>query len=253
MTIDYRELNRTYYQQRQDEDIFTKEITNHKFPPAKGKTPVSVKSVKCRICETQLSAKNDSLNALQVRYVNQTLVLSNLTSHFKLCEGARSSLAGRVVALEGQIEDLEKQIGALQQKVGDEHQAYLTRIKGLRVIVQKMQRHLLCMQTEEQCQEESEEYVCLPKDILTTAFLTMDVEGQELFGLPTGHFLGDITWQSLDWQKFRDENPQIFVALVVLVTFASVGVTAILLLMISCLIYYRRPGCGQGWVRFAQG
>ncbi len=136
---DYQELNRTYHQQWLDDDIFAKEITNHKFSTANGKMPTSIKSIRCKICESQLTAKNDSLNVLQILYTNQTSVLSNLTTYYNLCEGARSSL------------------------------------------------------------------------------------------------------RSLDLQKFRNENPQTFVALMFLVTFASIGGAAVLFLLISCLVYYRRP------------
>jgi len=205
--------------------------------------PVAAKALKCRICESQLKAKNDSLNDLQVRYNNQTLVLANLTTYYNLCEGSKVSLSASLAAAGETVETLKGKIEDLERQVGNEHEAYQKRVKGLRDIIKRMQRHLLCMQTEEQCQDESEHYTCLPKDILTLAFVTVDVEGQELFGIPTSHFLGDLTWKDLDWQQFKKENPNTYMALLVLITLASIGATGLLLLLISLLVYYRWPIC----------
>ena len=94
---------------------------------------------------------------------------------------------------------LQAQVEGLEQKAGDEQAAYVTRVKGLRSIVQRMQRHLLCLQTEDQCQEESDQYQCIPRDILSSVILLEDVTGQELFEILTGHLLGDLTWYKLDY------------------------------------------------------
>jgi len=155
--------------------------------------------------------------------------------------GDKSGLQERVKDEEKKVKGLQGQIEVLERKAGTEQEAYASRVKGLRSIVQRMQRHLLCLQTEEQCQEESDQYQCLPRDVFAAAVLLEDVVGQELFGIATEHLLGDRTWYRLDWVKFKESSPQTYTTLLVLIVFASIGMVALSLLLVGGLIYYRRP------------
>ncbi len=203
--------------------------------------PTSVTSVKCRICENQLKSKNESLHTLRTQHNEQTVAFKNLTTYHSLCVGDKSGLQERVKDEEKKVMGLQGQIEVLERKAGTEQEAYASRVKGLRSIVQRMQRHLLCLQTEEQCQEESDQYQCLPRDVFAAAVLLEDVVGQELFGIATEHLLGDRTWYRLDWVKFKESSPQTYTTLLVLIVFASIGMVALSLLLVGGLIYYRRP------------
>jgi len=236
-------------QEREDNGVFSREFTSQKFPPAKVTRPVGLK--RCAVCESQLSTKNSSLVTLELQYSTQARELTNMTSLYHICDQERAVIREDLGVEVSKVQKLKEDVRMLEEKSIDQDEKHGQKVKTLRNVVRGMQKHLQCLQTEENCVDEASLYTSLPNDVMSEVCLLHDVTGQELFGLATCNLLGDRTLGALDWKIFRSENPQLTGIILSMVIFAIIGCSVTFFGFIWCGIRHRETvlyayrGCRQ--------
>jgi len=190
-----------------------------------------------------LAAKNSSLQDLQKHYLTKSEELGVLTKDLEECKRNVSSRDQKIISGGTLLAAANEKIKVLEGQLSDKHESCEKRLQGFRVIIREMQRHLQCLQTEEACLDVAGLYTCLPVDLSLQTCLPTYTMGQELFGLELCVLLGDSTWQRLSSEEFMRHNPRIAAWLILMFTFAIIGLLVVLLLLVWML-----ARCRSGFV-----
>ena len=228
-------MNSTYLDCK-DELVFAN-LSAHEC--GREKAPKPPGSTRLRNCESRFTAKNNSFNNLQDRYQTQSKELGNVSAELRTCRRSLSEIEGEFSKEKGLASRLQEEVRVLEEKATEQRQDTNRRVQGLRSVVLGLQRHLLCLPSEENCSQEAEMYTCIPSFIAEYLCLLAAVEGQELFALEVCPLIGDSTWSPLDLPAFIRTNPRSSAVLILIVILAFIGGLTVLAILFWTLFYYR--------------
>ena len=230
-----KDLNNTYYDCK-DELVFANLSA---YECGREKVPKPPGSTRLRNCEDRFTAKNISFNTLQTQYRNQSIRFGNVSAELQSCRRSLTEAQGNLDSEKGLVAGLQEGTRRLEEKVSEQRQDTNKKIQGLRTVVLGLQRHLLCLPSEENCSQEAEMYTCIPSHIAEWICLLVAVEGQELFDLSLCPLMGDSTWSSLSLSRYIRENPRISAVLILIMILATIGGITILMILFWIVVCYR--------------
>ena len=231
-----KKLNSTYFDCK-DTLIFAENVSTIECQRAKTAKPTGM--TKLLNCEARFLSKNQSFNALHARYLSQSTELSNTSSVLNSCNQDLVASEETVKREVQQATDLATKLEDVERKFTSQQLDFNKKVGDLRSVVRGMQRHLQCLQTEENCSLEANSYTCLPSEVTDSLCLIIPVNGQELFGLDMCLLLGDKTWSTFNVSIYLHNNPWTSAVLILLVIFASIGGCTTILVVSWIVFLYR--------------
>ena len=231
-----KKLNNTYFDCK-DSLIFSQNVSTIECQRAKSVKPTGM--TKLLNCEARFLSKNQSFNSLHAQYLSQSADLSNTSSVLNACNQDLALSEEKVKREMQQSMILTTKLEDVEKRFSNQQLEFNKRVGDLRSVVRGMQRHLQCLQTEENCSLEADSYTCLPSDVTDSLCLILPVNGQELFGLNMCLLLGDKTWSTFDVSTYLHDNPWTSAVLITLVVFASIGGCTTILIISWVIFLYR--------------
>ena len=244
----FRTLNDTHYEFKVDVEV-DKEFAKEECRKTKVVTPPGF--TKIATCQASLTAKNNSLNTLREKYLGQSVQLGNVTSYLKKC---RHDLNAAADEISGHERASVANTKGCEQRMVEQKKACDETARGYKRVVSGLQHHLQCLETEDNCKDVAEFYICMPREMAEAACLLTDLIGYELFGLKMCNLPGDSVMAHFNVRLFIQENPRISSLLILVFVLASIGGVTLFTVITWLLIRYRqqfRRGCNClfTWIR----